>query len=297
MVSGARELLELGVDAFASPTTERFVAEVGRHHPARALYTRATAEAIERSALPGVDSEATAEEVFSNFIWTHFVCKLLMTAAPEVTADFVTGQFDMDAVAVSLDTAGPGILSCFHYAAYPLVALGLAMSTAAPLISKARLDVIEQSATGLDDHVVYLSNRSAAVRLTRALRGGRSVWVLLDVVLPSVRVVRAEFLGHAMHVGAGLGKIARLSERPCIPLFWELHPERTPIRTALPVPPTLGSEEEIVQAFVDTQAAFISQQPSQWLEWYSVLGEAPRLRAEVKHGNEVLWQRLSGAFG
>jgi lauroyl/myristoyl acyltransferase len=298
VVTAARELLSLGEGAFSSPATDRFVAEVGREHSAGVLYIRSTAEAIARYELPGIDSEAAAREVFSNFIWTHFVCKLLMTAAPEATVAFVADHFDTNAITTLLDASGPSILSCFHYAAYPLVALGLAMSAAAPLISKARVDVIEQSgAADFADHIVYMSSRSAAIRLTRALRQGRSVWVLLDVVLPSVRVVRTEFLGHGMDVGAGLGKIARLSGRPCIPVFWGLQRGSTRVQAAPPVLPTQGSEEAIIQAFVSTQAAFIRQQPTQWLEWYSVLNEAPRLRAEVKRGNDALWERLGGVLG
>ena len=297
MVTAAQDLLSLGADAFRGPATDCFVAEVARQHPAGALYTRATAEAIARYEIPGVDAEAAAREVFSNFLWTHFVCKLLMTAAPEMTATFVASHFDMDSIMASLDAVGPSILSCFHYTAYPLVALGLAMSDAAPLISKARVDVIEQSGVAsLSDHVVYLSNRSAAIRLTRALRQGRSVWVLLDAVLPTVRVVQTEFLGHKMDVGAGLGKIARLSCRPCLPVFWQVERSGTRIQTAPPVLPLEGSEEEIIQAFVSSQAAFISRQPTHWLEWYSVLDEAPRLRAEVKQGNETLWERLGQAL-
>lgn len=297
MVAAVRELLNAGVHAFSGPVTDRFVAELSREHPAGELYTRATAKAIARYELPCIDPEATAEEVFANFIWTHFVCKSLMTAAPEATAAFVADHMDTSAVTTSLNASGPGILSCFHYAGYPLVALGLAMSPAAPLISKARVDVLDQShGAGLAEHVVYMSSRSAAIRLTRALQQGRSAWVLLDVVLPSVRVMRTEFLGHGMNVGAGLGKIARLSGRPCIPVLWRSRDGRIRVQAAPPVESTEGSEEAIVQAFVSTQAAFIKQQPAQWLEWYSVLDDAPRLRAEVKRANDVLWSRLAGAF-
>jgi hypothetical protein len=298
MAGAARELLSLGADAFFGPAADLFVDQVGQSHPARKIYMSSTAKAIARYELDGVDAEDAAAEVFTNFIWTHFVCKLLVTAAPEATATFIADRFDAGAVTSSLDETGASILSCFHYTAYPLVALRLAMSSAAPLISKARVDVIERSgAAGLDDHLVYMSNRSAAIRVTRALRGGRSVWMLLDVVLPSVRLGRAEFLGRGMNVGAGLGKIARLSGRPCLPIFWELRPGGTRLQVAPPVFPAERSEEEIIQAFVDTQSAFVSRQPTQWLEWYSLLEEAPLLRAEVKQGNEVIWERLGSAFG
>jgi lauroyl/myristoyl acyltransferase len=297
MISAARELVSLGAEAFFSPATNDFVAEVGRRHPARALYIRSTAEAIARYELSEIDPQVAADEIFNNFIWTHYVCKLLMTAAPEITATFVSSHFDVDAVTTSLDAAGPSILSSFHYTAYPLVALRLAMSAAAPLISKARVDVIEQSGAPLTDHVVYMSSRSAAVHLTRALRQGRSVWVLLDVVLPSVRIARPMFLGYGMNVGAGLGKIARLSERPCVPVFWNLQRAGTCVQAASTVLPTCESEERIIQFFVNAQAAFIRQQPTQWLEWYSTLDDAPRLRAAVKSGNEALWERLAPALG
>jgi len=292
LVKAARELLSLGTGAFFGSATDHFVSEVGRRHPGREVYMRSTTEAIASYELPGVDAEAAAAEVFTNFIWTHFVCKLLMTGAPKATAAFVADHFDTGAVTASLDFTGASILSCFHYTGYPLVALSLAMSSAAPLFSKARVDVLEQSGAGLSDHVVYMSDRAAAIRLTRALRRGRSIWVLLDVVLPSVRTVRTEFLGRGMDVGAGLGKIARLSQRPCTPVFWRQQQDGVRVQTAPPVPSVQVSEEMIIQEFVSTQAAFIRCHPTQWLEWYSVLEEAPQVRAEVKGGNDVIWECL-----
>lgn len=297
LVAAARNLLDLGAEAFSGPETEAFVDEVARQHPARELYTSATAQAIAQRSVANMSPEEAAAGVFKNFLWTHFVCKLLMTASPAEAADYALARFDMGELMRSLDSCGPAILSCFHYTGYPLVALALAVSRVAPLISKARVDVIEQSESeGISDHVVYLSSRSAAIRLTRALRHGRSVWVLLDVVLPSVRVVQTQFLGRGMNVGAGLGKIARLSGRPCVPLFWELHDQGTTVHAGPPVCPADHSEEGLIQEFVSSQAAFIHQRPTQWLEWYSVLDEAPRLRAEVKRGNDVLWARLAQAL-
>lgn len=294
-VDAARELIDLGADAFFGTAADRFVELVGRIHPARDLHVGSTAEAIRRCGLP--DAETAAAAVFANFLWTHFVCKLLMTAAPAATASFIADHLDTDAAISSLEETGASILSCFHYVAYPLVALGLAMSPAAPLLSKARVDVLDQSgAAGSADHVVYASSPSAAIQLTRALRRGRSVWVLLDVVLPGVRVVAAEFLGQRLEVGAGLGKIARLSRRPCLPISWAVRPQGTPLRAASPVRSEGRSEQEIIQDFVSTQAAFIGEQPTEWLEWYSLLEEAPRLRAQVKQGNDEVWRHLGGAF-
>jgi lauroyl/myristoyl acyltransferase len=295
MVAIARELVCLGDGAFSGPKTDEFVAEVGRRHPARELYTRSTAEAIARCGLQE-DCDAVAGEVFSNFVWTHFVSKLLMAAAPAVTASFVAENFNLSAVEAALEAAGPSLLSCFHYSGYPLVALALAMSAEAPLISKARVDVLDRSGGAASGHVVHISNRSAAVRLTRALRSGRSVWVSLDVVLPSVRVVRTRFLGHGMNVGAGMGKIARLSGSPCVPVFWSLRNGQTRLQTAPPLSPDREVEEGIIHAFVSTQAEFIKRHPTQWLEWYSVLDEAPGLREEVKRGNDAVWERLSEAL-
>lgn len=295
VIAAARELTRLGVDAFFDPLGREFAAAIGQRHPAGNVYVEATAEAIARCGLPGVDPGETARAVYANFIWTHFVCKLLMTAAPEATVAFIAEHLDTREVEASVEVNGPSILSCFHYSGYPLVALGLAMSSAAPLISKARVDVLDRSAVGAGDHLVHVSKRSAAIRLTRALRQGRSVWVLLDVVLPAVRVARVEFLGQSMDVGAGMGKIARLGDRPCVPVFWELRPGATRVRAAPPIFPS-RDEQAVAQAFVDVQAAFIREHPDQWLEWYSALEDAPRLRAEVKKGNEAIWEILHGAF-
>jgi lauroyl/myristoyl acyltransferase len=293
LVARARDLVDLGQAGFSGPATTDFVDEVCRQHPARALYRDATAKAIAQCGLDDAPPEDVANGVFRNFVWTHFVCKLIMTAAPAEAAEFALGHFDLSELMTALDSGGPAILSCFHYTGYPLVALGLALSPVAPLISKARVDVLEHShGEGLRDHVVYLSDRSAGVRLTRALRQGRSAWVLLDVVLPSVRVVRTQFLGSGMNVGAGLGKIARLSGRSCLPMFWQLTDERTHLETGHPVVPAQKSEEAFIQEFVRSQAAFIRREPTQWLEWYSVLDEAPQLREAVKRGNEALWARL-----
>jgi lauroyl/myristoyl acyltransferase len=297
LVVAARDLIDLGVDAFAGPHTDAFVDEVSRQHPAGAIYQKATAEAIAQRDLQVASPEDVAAGVYANFIWTHFVCKVLLTASPAVAVEYVATRFDVSELQSALDAGGPAILSCFHYTGYPLMALGLAMSPMAPLISKARVDFLEKSSEEISEHVVYLSDRSAAIRLTRALKQGRSVWILLDVVLPSVRVVRTQFLGLGMDVGAGIGKIARLSERPCIPLFWELTGQRTVLHAGPAVHPTDGADEALIQDFVNTQAAFIARNPTHWLEWYSVLDEAPSVRAEVKRGNDELWSRLALALG
>jgi hypothetical protein len=296
LVAAARRLVELGPEAFSGPATDAFVERLWAAHPAGALYRKATAEAIAERDVPGVTPEDAAAGVYANFLWTHFVVKLIMTATPAVAIDFAAAHYDFGEVARALDTGGPAILSCFHYTAYPLVALGLALSPIAPLISKARVDVLEQSGSQIGDHVVYLSDPSAAIRMTRALKQGRSVWILLDVVLPNVRVVPARFLGRGMNVGAGIGKIARLSGRPCLPLFWEPGDAGTTLRAGTPVTPRERSEETVIQDFVTTQAEFIARHPTQWLEWYSVLDHAPDIRAEVKRGNEELWARLSAAL-
>lgn len=296
LVPAARALIDRGLDGYAGPHVEAFVEEVGRQHAAGALYQKATAEAIAHRDLPVSSPEEVAAGVYRNFIWTHFVGKLLMTAAPAVAVEYTRTRFDIRELQAALDADGPAILSCYHYTGYPLMALGLAVSPVRPLISKARVDFLEKSPERISDHVVYLSDRSAPVRLTRALKQGTSVWVLLDVVLPSVRVVRTQFLGGGMDVSAGIGTIARLSGRPCLPLFWELTDQGTTVRAGLPIYQADRTEDAVIQDFVTTQAAFIADHPTQWLEWYSVLDEAPSVRAQVKQANEELWARLSPAL-
>lgn len=296
LVLAARNLIDRGLDAFGGPHVEAFIEDVGRQHAAGELYRKATAEAIAHRDLQVSAPDEVAAGVYRNFIWTHFVSKLLMTAAPMVAIEYTRTRFDIRALTAALETDGPAILSCFHYTGFPLMALGLAMSPIRPLISKARVDFLEQSRERISDHVVYLTDRSAPVRLTRALKQGTSVWVLLDVVLPSVRVLRTEFLGGGMNVSAGIGTIARLSGRPCLPLFWELTDQGTSLRVGSPIYQGDRSEDAMIQDFVATQAAFIARHPTQWLEWYSVLDEAPSVRAKVKQGNEELWARLSLAL-
>jgi lauroyl/myristoyl acyltransferase len=292
MLAGGRELIDLQAEGFYGPAADAFVAEVSRRHPARAVYVRATAEAIARHDLPGVDAEVVAREVFSNFVWTHFVSKLLMVAAPEATVGFLADHFDTATVEAALGRAGPSVISGFHYTAFPLVGLGLAMSAAAPVISKARFDVLDQPGTDTSDQIVHLSDRSAAIRLTRALRGGRSVWALLDVVLPETRTARTEFLGREMTVSAGFGKVARLSGRACLPISWELRDDGIRLEAGAAVLVDGRSEAEIIDAAVAAQAAFVCAHPTQWLEWYSVLDHAPAVRAEVRQGNESIWDTL-----
>jgi lauroyl/myristoyl acyltransferase len=292
MLAAARELIDLGAEGLFGPAAEELVAEVSRRHAARAIYERSTAEAIARHELPGVDPEALAREVFSNFAWTHFVSKLFLVAAPDAVVAYVANQFDTDDVEAVLELAGPSILSGFHYAAYPLVALGLAMSPAAPVISKARVDVLDRPGAGASDQIVHLSDRSAAIRLTRALRQGRSVWALVDVVLPATRTARTEFLGRGMTVSAGFGKVARLSGRACLPISWRLQNGGIRVEVGAPVHSAERSEGEIIDAAVAAQAAFVRAHPSQWLEWYSLLDDAPAVRAEVRQGNEAIWDLL-----
>lgn len=296
LILAARRLIDLGPDAYAGPHADAFVEQVGRQHGAGALYQKATAKAIAERDLPVSSPEKVAAEVYRNFIWTHFVCKLLMTASPAISIEYAETCFDIRELEAATGTVGSAILSCFHYTGYPLMALRLAVSSVAPLISKARVDFLENSSERISDHVVYLSDRSAPVRITRTLKQGISVWVLLDVVLPTVRVIKTEFLGRGMNVGAGIETIARLSGRPCLPLFWEMTDAGTTLRIGAPISQVDQSDDALIQEFVKTQAAFIAEHPAQWLEWYSVLDEAPAVRAEVKQANEQLWARLSQAL-
>ncbi|NBE92573.1 hypothetical protein FE391_09205 [Nonomuraea sp. KC401] len=302
LVVAADELIARGSDALFGPRTDEFVAMVGHQHPSGALYKEATAEAIAKAGLFGRSSVDVASQVYENFIWTHFVCKLLMAATPKAIAEFAVARLDVGELSRVLASQGSAILSCFHYKGYPLMALRLAISPIAPLISKARVDVMDRGTKKLDgaadlsERVVHLSGRGAALRMTHALQRGTPVWVLLDVVLPSVRVTRTQFLGHEMNVGAGLGKIARLSGRPCVPLFWEMKDSGAALQVTAPLLPEGRSEDEMIQDFVNTQSAFITEQPAHWLEWYSLLDEAPSLRAEVKKGNEEIWARLAKAL-
>jgi lauroyl/myristoyl acyltransferase len=297
LAAAASELLRARSAMLCGQATDEFVDLVGRAHPARELYASATATALAGLDLPGITPEVAAAAVFRNFVWTHFVCKLLMTADPAEAIGAAAGRIDLSDLDRAIGSSGAAILSGFHYTGYPLVAMALAMSPLAPVISKARLDVIEDGDSGrLSDNVVYLSDRTSAIRLTRALRAGRSIWVLLDVVLPEVRVVRASFLGGGMSVAAGLGKIARLSGRPCVPLTWQWHAGRAVVSAAAPILPVDRSEGGLIDLFVDTQAEFIRRDPTQWLEWYSVLDDAPRIRAEVKRGNDEVWARLQPAL-
>ncbi|KPI04860.1 lipid A biosynthesis acyltransferase [Actinobacteria bacterium OK074] len=295
LAAAARRLIALGPDAFAGPRTDAFVAEVGGRHPGRALFKRVSAEAIARTGLPGVCPSKTAEQVYENFIWTQFVCKTLMAAAPDVSVEFARTRFGIAAAERALADGVPAILSAFHYTGYPLVALGLAKSSIAPLLSKAREDILDRS---IDDprDAVRMSSRSAAVRLTQELRGGRSVWVMVDVVLPSVRVMATRFLGHSLLVGAGMGKIAQLAGRPCVPLCWGPADQGLSVCVESAIDPAGRSEEAFLQDFVNTQAPFVARQPEHWLEWYALLPDAPKLRAAMKKGNDELWEQLTPAL-
>lgn len=297
LVLAARDVLDRGPDAFAGPPADALVDEVSRQHPAGDLYCRATAKAIAALQIPVDSPDEIAASVYANYIWSHFVCKLVMTASPPVALEYARRLFDTGELQSAIDSDGPALLSSFHYTGFPLMALCLAQSPVAPLFSKGRPDLLEKSSARISDHVVYLSDRSAGVRLTRALRQGRSVFIMLDVILSATRVVSTQFLGLRMGVAAGLGKIARLSGRPCVPLFWELTDQGTRLRAGPAVHPAPArSEEALIQDFVDSQAVFVAQHPTHWLEWYSVLDEAPGIRGEIKRGNEVVWARLARAL-
>jgi lauroyl/myristoyl acyltransferase len=297
LVVAARDLLGRGLDAFSGPHADAFVDEVSRQHPAGNLYRWATAKAVAGQQVPTDSPDKVAAGVYTNYIWSHFVCKLVMTTAPRAALEYARTLFDISELQSAIDSGGPALLSSFHYTGFPLMALDLAQSPVAPLFSKGRVDLLEKSSAPIGDHVVYLSDRSAGVRLTRALRQGRSIFIMLDVMLSSTRVVRTQFLGLGMGVAAGLGKIARLSGRPCVPLFWELTDQGARLRTGPAVHPVpTKSEEELIQDFVDSQAAFVAQHTAHWLEWYSVLDGAPGIRGEIKRGNEALWARLVQAL-
>jgi lauroyl/myristoyl acyltransferase len=294
LVVAARDLLAQGPTALTGPHADAFVEQVGRQHPAASTYLAATTTAIAHRRLPDVWPEHTAAAVFRNFIWTQFVARLVMAAFPADAALLALSHFDMSELQSALDLSGPAILSCFHYTGHPLAALALAMSPMAPLISTS--DIERAGSTERGDHIVYLADRSATIRITRALRAGRSVWALLDVVLPPARVVSTRFLGSGMNVGAGLGTIARLSGRPCMPLFWELDPRGTKLRTGPAVFADERSEDVVAQDFVSIQEAFIARYPAHWLQWYSVLDDSARLRVAVNRGNDELWARLAPAL-
>ncbi len=212
LARAGKALIARGVDGYAGPDTDAFIDEVGRHHAAGALYREATAEAIALCRLPGA-SDALIAGIYRNFVWTHFVVKLLMTASPLHAIQYFHSHFDIGELQAAL-APGSAIISCFHCTGYPLVALGLAASPVAPLISKARVDFLEKSPARIGERVVYLSDRSAPVQLTRALKQGIPAWIMLDVVLPGMRVVPTSFLGGTLDVSAGMDAIARLSGRP-----------------------------------------------------------------------------------
>jgi lauroyl/myristoyl acyltransferase len=292
LLTSARELVNLGGEALFGTDASEFVANVNRLHPARDVYLRSTARAIERCDFADIDPQAAADEVFENFLWTQFGCKLLIAAAPKDTAIYVASHFDTQPVVETLDAIGPSVLACFHYTGFPLAAFAMALSSVSPLICKARNDVLDHSGVGGSNQIVHVSSRSAPVRLMRTLRQGRSVWILFDVVLPSVRAFKGRFLGQMLAIGAGMGKIARLSGRPCIPVCWAMEGDGARLESRSPVLSEGQMEGGILQGLLDRQAEFIRRHPTAWLEWYSILEDAPRLRAAVKKGNEEIWRRL-----
>jgi len=122
LILAARALIELGPEAYAGPRTEEFIDQVGRQHAAAALYQKATAKAIGERDLLVSSPEKVAAGVYRNFIWTHFVCKLLMTASPMVSVEYALSRYDIGDLEATLSNLGSGILSCFHYTDYPMMA-------------------------------------------------------------------------------------------------------------------------------------------------------------------------------
>jgi len=298
MIAAAHALLESGPEALWGPESDAFVDEVSCRHPAGETYRARTVEAMARCSIADDTSRGQfASDIYRHFIWTHFAAKLVMAATPAAAFGAVLQHVKLDELLRASDAIGPAILSGFHYTGYPLIALSVAMSPAAPLITKARVDVLERSdsASRLNDRVVYLSDRSAPLRLTRALKQGQSIWAMPDVVLPSVRTVQVQFLGCEMEVVAGLGRIAQLSRRPALPLFWVVE---SGVAALHPGPPILPeeSEQEFIQTLVTGQADFVAHHPTHWLEWYSLLTDAPLVRAEVKQGNETMWSSITAAL-
>src|SRR5580692_9550376 len=94
LILAARELIELGPEAYAGPRTEEFIEQVGREHAAGALYQKATANAIAERDSQVSSPEKVAAGVYRNFIWTHFVCKLLMTASPLMSVEYALTRYD-----------------------------------------------------------------------------------------------------------------------------------------------------------------------------------------------------------
>lgn len=298
VLAAAEAWLAAGGDPLRGEATERLVDAAVRCHPARTAHERATAAAMRACAVEGVDPAEAAATVFRRFCWTHFVCKLLMAVRPSVAVDLAAERVVLDGLLDGAGRSGPAVLTGFHFAGYPLVALAVVLSPLAPVVSKARVDVLDdQAGSRTSDDVVYVSDRSAPIRLTRALARGRSVWVLADVVVPPVRTAPTRFLGQDLRVGAGLAHIARRSARPCLPMAWSFG-SRAEVKVGASVTADGGTTEpELLQRVVDEQAAFVHQHPTEWLEWHALLEASAALRAQVRDGHRQVWAALAPLTG
>lgn len=251
----------------------------------------ATAQAISESGHQVENPAKVAGHVYRNFLWTHFVCKPLMTAFPEKVLSLARSRFDPTHLIGRLEREGASIISAFHLSGYPLVAMAVATSSLAPLVTKARRDFMDRGDQDLSDYVVHLSERSAPIRMVRTLRAGLHVWAMVDVVLPSVRERRVPFLNASLPISAGLGHVADLSKRPCVPLFWNTD---TFPANLIPGDPIFseGREGDVLENLVSQHAGFISKHPTQWLEWYSLIDEGSVLRSAIKSNSREIWEEL-----
>lgn len=251
----------------------------------------ATAQALRESGQQMDDPVKLAGHVYRNFLWTHFVCKPLMTAFPENVLSIARTLFDPAHLIGRLEREGASIISAFHLSGYPLVAMVVATSSLAPLVTKARHDFMDRGDQDISDYVVHLSERSAPIRMVRTLRSGQHVWAMVDVVLPSVRGGRVPFFNTSLPISAGLGHVAHLSKRPCVPLFWTTDTCPTNL-----IPGDLifsdASESDLLENLVSQHAGFIAKHPTQWLEWYSLIDRDGSLRSAIKSHSREIWGEL-----
>lgn len=290
----ATKVISLAYPARDNVDTARFLHAIKERYTPREMFIGATREALRKGNLDGWSPDQLADKVFDNYLWTHFACKLYTTYAPMKALAFAYRNIPIDRLASVVSQSQSAILSAFHFVGYPLIAMGLALRFPGLLISKARKDFMDRGKADVGSRVVYLSNRSAGVAMTRALRRGNPVWIMIDVLLPGSSFIEHPFLGSEMKAANGVDGICRVSQSSCIPIFWSNCDEGFDLHVDDPLHYRQGDPVE--ERLIDLQSRFISSNPDAWLEWYSLADDSGNLRQTLKSVNEKLWAEIGNAM-
>jgi len=261
-------------------------------HPDRELFTGLTARAMTRGGFDEARAAALAGDVFRSYLRTQYVDKLLVSTRTRDALSLVQASFDASALAGKVSEQGGAILCSFHFRGYPLLPLAFLLRSLPVVFLRARPDVMEANRK-IDDFVIYGTDRTAPVRMVRALRSGKHVFVMADQVDAKAETAEVRLFGRHVKANVGLAWLAEKANAPIVPVVLGERGGQFSLEALDPII-RRGSRADTMQDVFAALEAAVLRDPSSWLTWYGSLDDADAraLRERLKTSNDALWTRM-----